>query len=276
MADHSVAELWDIGLHDLAIGYSLDKPVLSNLNATLPAGKITMILGESGCGKSTLLRHLLGLMRPLAGAVTMGGRDIFQLKPKEFRRLRRRMGALFQDGALLGAFTLFENVALPLREHTRLSPATIADIVNHKLDLVGLADAGERYPNQLSGGMRKRAGLARALVMNPPILLCDEPTSGLDPINAAQMDKLLLDTAGYFQGMTTVVVSHDLSSIERIADYMILLHSGGIAFSGSRKDFLASDDLYVKRFLNSETAGTDRPPVVLAPEVQAELDRWLE
>ncbi len=274
--DNSVKQLWDIGLRDLTIGYSLDKPVLSHLNATLPAGKITMILGESGCGKSTLLRHLLGLMRPLTGSATMGGRDIFQLKPKEFRRLRRRMGALFQDGALLGSFTLFENVALPLREHTRLSPDTIAEIVNHKLGLVGLAGAGDRYPNQLSGGMRKRAGLARALVMNPPILLCDEPTSGLDPINSAQMDKLLLDTARYFQGMTTVVVSHDLASLERIADHVLLLHAGGIAFSGDLKDFLASDDPYVKRFLNSEPLQAGRPPIDLQPAVQAELKKWLD
>ena len=266
---------WNIELRGVTIGYSTGRPVLSDLNALLPGGRITMILGESGCGKSTLLRHLLGLMRPFSGVISMGGRDIFKLPARDFRRLRRRMGALFQDGALLGSFSLFENVALPLREHTRLSEATITEIVDHKLSLVGLKGVGDRYPNQLSGGMRKRAGLARALVMNPPILFCDEPTSGLDPINAAQMDQLLADTARFFKDMTTVVVSHDLQSLHRMAEHVILLHNGGIAFAGDKEAFLASKNEYVLRFLNREPSAAARPPIELAAEVQAELNSWL-
>jgi phospholipid/cholesterol/gamma-HCH transport system ATP-binding protein len=274
-AQKTEAFAWNIELRDVTVGYTPDRPVLSRLNAALPGGRITMILGESGCGKSTLLRHLLGLMRPFSGTISVGGHDIFTLAPKSLRRLRRRMGALFQDGALLGSFTLFENVALPLREHTRLPEATIREIVEHQLSLVGLRGVGDLYPNQLSGGMRKRAGLARALVMNPPILFCDEPTSGLDPINAAQMDQLLADTSRFFKGMTTVVVSHDLHSLHRIAEHVILLHDGGIAFSGDKEAFLASKNEYAMRFLNAKPSAAARPPIELASEVQAELNIWL-
>ncbi len=160
---------WDIRLDGLTVGYG-DHVVLRDVNALLPAGEISMIIGGSGCGKSTLLRHVLGLQRPMAGTLSVGGRDLFALHRRDFRKVRRRMGVLFQDGALLGSLTLGDNVALPLREHTGLPKATIRQIVLHKLALVGLADYADYYPNQLSGGMRKRAGLARAIVMDPPIL----------------------------------------------------------------------------------------------------------
>jgi len=174
------------------VGYG-EKAVVSDVNVTLPGGRITVILGGSGSGKSTLLKHILRLHRPIAGRVTIGGHDIFNLSRKALRCLKQRLGLLFQDGALLGSLTLFDNIALPLREHTRLKEKAIAEIVRAKAGLVGLADFLGYFPNQLSGGMRKRAGLARAMVMDPEILFCDEPTSGLDPVNSAALDDLLLE-----------------------------------------------------------------------------------
>lgn len=266
---------WDIRLENLRLGYG-DRIVLDNITATLPAGAITMILGGSGCGKSTLLRHILGLQRPLAGHVHLGGNDLFALSGKNFRKTRRRMGVLFQDGALLGALTLGDNVALPLREHTRLPEKTIRDVVLHTLGLVGLADNADYYPSQLSGGMRKRAGLARAIVMNPPILLCDEPTSGLDPINAAQMDQLLLDMKAHFPGMTIAVVSHDLQSLYKIADFVLVLHEGRVVFSGDIASLRATTDPYLRNFLDRTPATGRTAPAALAPEVRAALTAWLE
>ncbi|BFR48152.1 ABC transporter ATP-binding protein [Nitratidesulfovibrio sp. HK-II] len=266
---------WDIRLDGLTVGYG-DHVVLRDVNALLPAGEISMIIGGSGCGKSTLLRHVLGLQRPMSGTLSVGGRDLFALPGRDFRKVRRRMGVLFQDGALLGSLTLGDNVALPLREHTGLPKATIRQIVLHKLALVGLADYADYYPNQLSGGMRKRAGLARAIVMDPPILLCDEPTSGLDPVNAARMDHLLLDMRANFPGMTIVVVSHDLRSLDAIADYVLMLHDGTAAFAGPVDELRASRDPYVRSFLDRRADEGERTDVSLAPEVQQALDAWLD
>ena len=183
-------EPWSIELNELCLGYG-KTVVLKDITDTFPAGEISVILGGSGCGKSTLLRHILGLNKPFRGSIKLGGKDLFALKEDEFRKVRRHMGVLFQDGALLGSLTLAQNVGLPLFEHTNLPQKMIDEVVDYNLSLVGLEKFRSYFPNQLSGGMRKRAGLARAMVMNPPLLLCDEPTSGLDPINSAQMDHLL-------------------------------------------------------------------------------------
>ncbi len=269
-------QAWDIRLTNLRLGYG-DHVVLDKIDAILPGARISVILGGSGCGKSTLLRHIIGLSRPMAGKITVGGKDVFSLSSLDFRRLRRRMGVLFQDGALLGSLTLAENVGLPLREHTSLKSTDIRDLVLHKLSLVGLADFADYYPNQLSGGMRKRAGLARALVTDPPILLCDEPTSGLDPINAAQMDALLLAMKKQYPEMTIVVVSHDLASLSTIADHVLVLHDGNVAFNGVQADLHATHDIYLRRFLDrqAEETPTGEPAVLaLAPKVRAALDAW--
>ena len=177
---------WDISFSSLSVGYG-DHAVLHDINATLPGGKVSVILGGSGCGKSTLLRHIIGLSRPISGNLRIGGQDLFSLPHAEARRIRRRMGVLFQDGALLGALTLVQNVCLPLSEHLRLPKDVLREAGLRVLRMVGLEDFADYFPNQLSGGMRKRAGLARALIAEPRILLCDEPTSGLDPITAARM-----------------------------------------------------------------------------------------
>ena len=268
---------WDIQLENLRLGYG-NTVVLDNINATLPGGRISVILGGSGGGKSTLLRHIIGLARPMSGKILLGGRDIFSLSDKEFRRLRRRMGVLFQDGALLGSLTLAENVGLPLREHTNLTAGDIRDLVLHKLSLVGLEKFPDYYPGQLSGGMRKRAGLARALITDPPILFCDEPTSGLDPINAAQMDTLLLSMKKQFPEMTIVVVSHDLASLHTIAEHVLVLYNGGVAFNGTPNKLAATNDPYLRRFLDrkpEEDIQTTPAHLTLAPEVRAALDAWL-
>jgi len=238
---------WDIVLEHATLGYG-DTVVLEDVNLTLSAGKITLVLGESGCGKSTLLRHIVGLNRPLSGHIFYGGRDIFSLPAPQFRRVRRRFGMLFQDGALLGALTLLDNVALPLTEHTRLPKDVTSAAALRALRLVGLADFANYYPAELSGGMKKRGGLARAIVTEPPVLFCDEPTSGLDPINAAQMDRLLLTMKAQYPAMTMVLVSHDLATVTHIAEYVIILRERGIAFTGTPEELVASTDSYIQSF----------------------------
>ncbi|MDL2216799.1 ATP-binding cassette domain-containing protein [Desulfovibrio sp. OttesenSCG-928-M14] len=240
---------WTIELQRVRMGYG-DTVVLDDISVTLPGGKISAILGGSGGGKTTMLRHIIGLNRPMSGKILLGGKDIFALGNKEFRMARRRMGVLFQDGALLGQLTVGQNVGLPLVEHTKLPPDVVREIVVHKLALVGLGDFADYYPSELSGGMRKRAGLARAMVTDPPILLCDEPTSGLDPISAAQMDELLLDMKERFPAMTIVSVSHDMASVKNIADNVVVLHKGGIGYAGDLAGLEGSSDPYLRRFLD--------------------------
>jgi phospholipid/cholesterol/gamma-HCH transport system ATP-binding protein len=272
-------ERCDIRFEALSVGYG-DTAVLSDIHAVLPAGGISVILGGSGCGKSTLLRHMAGLARPLAGKVHIGGQNFFDLPSKEFRRLRRRMSMLFQDGALLGALTLLENTALPLREHTRLPDAVIRAAAEHCLALVGLRGFGTYFPAQLSGGMRKRAGLARALVTEPRILLCDEPTSGLDPINAARMDQLLLALRARYPDMTLVVVSHDLAGLKHIADHILVLRDGALIFEGGYAALSASENPYLQNFLRRESPeeadGSAHMPGAVSPEIRAAVRKWLD
>lgn len=248
---------WDIVLEDLSVGYP-GLTVLQGVNARFPAGEATVILGGSGSGKSTLLKHILGLSRPIKGSILLGDQDLAKLSGRKLGRFRRRLGVLFQDGALLGSLTLAENVALPLQEHTSLKQGRIRDTVMAKLELVGLADFAHYYPSQLSGGMRKRAGLARAIVEDAPILLCDEPTSGLDPINAALMDRLLKDMNQRL-GVTLVVVSHDLDSLDVLADHVLVLNQGRAVFMGTLEELRATDDSYLRHFLDREPEEQDLP-----------------
>ena len=186
------------------------------------------------------------------------------------------MGVLFQDGALLGALTLAQNVTLPLSEHVRLPRRLLREAALRVLRMVGLDSFADYYPNQLSGGMRKRAGLARAIIAEPRILLCDEPTSGLDPITAARMDDLLLSLHAEYADMTLVVVSHDLASLRRIADYVLVLRDGGAVFAGTLAELEASGDAYLRQFLRREAGAEEldlrQPP---DPEVRAALEKWL-
>lgn len=267
---------WDIKFENLALGYG-DRVVLSDINATLPAGKISIILGGSGCGKSTILRHIAGLGRPMSGSIVIGDHDITTMNHRDFRRLRRRMGMLFQDGALLGALTLGENVALPLSQHLCLPRKLLAEAAERVLAMVGLKGYSSYYPNELSGGMRKRAGLARAIIAEPLILLCDEPTSGLDPITASRMDELLLSLHRQYEHMTTVVVSHDLASVARIADFVLVLKDGKAIFTGTNAQLRASDNAYLRQFLAREPGKLEtdfeQPANV---RVRQALDKWLQ
>ena len=268
---------WDIRLEHLRVGYG-SRVVLDDVNAVLPGGRITVILGESGCGKSTLLRHVIGLSRPMAGRILYGGQDLFALPLRQIRRVRRRVGVLLQDGALLGSLTLAENVGLPLAEHTNLSGQVIREAALRTLRLVGLGDFADFYPNELSGGMKKRGGLARAIVTEPPILFCDEPTSGLDPINAAQMDQLLLDMRAVYPDRTMIVVSHDLASVARIAEHVLVLRQGRVVFSGTYPELRESGDAYLRRFMERKAEHGEERTVVsaAAPEVRRALDAWLQ
>lgn len=240
----------EIRLEAVSVGYT-NRLVLSGVDAVLPSGQISVILGGSGGGKSTLLKTILGLLPPTEGRVLMGDSDLYALSGDELREIRRRMGVLFQDGALLGSIPLGENIALPMREHTRLDEDIIETIVRMKLGLVGLDDFMDYFPNQLSGGMRKRAGLARALALDPRVLLCDEPTSGLDPITAADLDQLILELKEAF-GMTTVVVSHDLQSVFTIADHVVVLNKGHMVYQGGPDGLRDSQDDFLQQFLNRE------------------------
>ncbi len=269
---------WTIELEHLRLGYD-EHVVLEDVHAVLPGGKISVVLGGSGCGKSTLLRHIIGLSRPMAGRIALGGHDLFALPHRQFRRIRRSMGVLFQDGALLGSLTVAQNTALPLTEHTRLPLKIVREIVLHKLALVGLADFADYYPSELSGGMKKRAGLARAIVTDPPILLCDEPTSGLDPINAARMDELLLSMKERFPGMTIVSVSHDMAGVKAVADHVMVLHEGRAIFSGSREELQTTTNPYLRQFMERKTLegkeGDDDPRLHLDDTVRRMMHKAL-
>lgn len=248
-----VIEVWDL------VVQRGDRRVLDGVSFALRRGETTVVLGGSGCGKSTLLRHLVGLERPAAGRILIHGQDITALPELELNALRRRMGILFQGAALFNSMTVGDNVALPLREHTALPESTIQIMVRMKLGLVGLAGFEDYMPAALSGGMRKRAGLARAVAMDPEVLFFDEPSAGLDPVTAAGLDELILRLRQTFH-MTIVVVTHELPSVFQIAERVVMLDKGKVVLSGTLEDLRGSPDERVRRFL-------DRRP---APEVQDE------
>lgn len=225
-----------------------EREILKSINISVPKGKTTVILGGSGCGKSTLLKHLIGLLRPTRGKISINGRDIAVMKEEELNEVRKKMGVLFQGAALLNSMTVAENVALPIREHTRLNESTIMIMVRMKLDLVGLSGFEKFYPAQLSGGMKKRAGLARAMALDPDLLFFDEPSAGLDPVTAAGLDDLILKLRNVF-GITIVAVTHELPSVFTIADYVIMLDAGEVIFSGVIDELRRSENERIRMFL---------------------------
>lgn len=252
-----------IRTEELAIGYGT-KVISSGLNLEFPGGKLSTIVGGSGSGKSTLLRHILQLQPPLDGKIFIDDHDMGALSKAESRCIRQRTGVLFQDGAMLGSLRVKDNVALPLREHTRLTEGQILRIVQDRLEMVGLGHALDLFPNELSGGMRKRAGLARALAMDPQILFCDEPTSGLDPVMSAELDQLLLEMMCQFD-MTMVIVTHDLASMRRLADHVVLLGDKRCLFEGSVEELENTEDEYLRNFLDRTTTERDAPRLTLEP-----------
>ncbi len=216
--------------HELVVKYG-ENTVLSNVTTSFAPSRIQVILGTSGCGKTTLLKALIGLLKPAAGEVKLFGHRVADIDSAETMALLRRVGVLFQNGAMLGSLTTAENVALPLDMHTDLPKPIIDEMVQHRLAQVGLPHAAGLLPSELSGGMRKRAALARALALEPPLVFCDEPSAGLDPVTSAGLDELLLSLRETL-GITLVVVTHELASIERIADNIVFLHGGAVLFDG--------------------------------------------
>ncbi|MFN8643762.1 MAG: ATP-binding cassette domain-containing protein [Candidatus Binatia bacterium] len=237
--------------------------VFDHLSFRFPAGRISVILGGSGSGKSTALRLVGGLIQPTGGRVLVDGEDVTRLAERQLYRVRAKLGMLFQGGALLDSMSVFENVAFPLRERRQLSPAEVAQRVRESLDAVGLGDADGLLPSQLSGGMVKRAALARAIVTRPVMLLCDEPFSGLDPVSARRIEALLAAINQRF-GMTVVVVSHDIPSTMRMASQVLLLLPGG-AVEGTPAALQASADPRVAAFLHPDVEAALRAEVEVAP-----------
>jgi phospholipid/cholesterol/gamma-HCH transport system ATP-binding protein len=236
-----------IRVSDLDIGYGRTV-VLRGLNFSIEKGRITVVIGESGSGKTSLMKTLIGLMPPLAGEMVLAGERIDFDSQRSLEKLYLRIGVLYQTGALLNSLTLYENVALPIRIHHREWPkAKEAEIVRTMLGRVGLRDGENKYPFALSGGMRKRGALARAMVLEPDLIFCDEPSSGLDPITSAGLDELLLDLKTSL-GVTFVVVTHELRSIARIADRILVIRGEIILYDGEYADLPRSDDPYIRAF----------------------------
>jgi phospholipid/cholesterol/gamma-HCH transport system ATP-binding protein len=231
-----------------------DRTVLDDISFNVHRGDTLVIMGGSGCGKSTLLRHMIGSMRPTSGSVKLFGEDITNMKERELERVRLRFGMLFQSGALLASQTVGENVALPLLQHTEKSIDEIEEIVKQKLQMVGLTGFEDLRPDEISGGMKKRVGLARALALDPELLFSDEPTSGLDPIMTAVVDELTLKLT-HGSHMTAVVVSHDMTSAFRIATRMIMLGHGGIVAQGTPDEIRNSPNPEVQQFIHGEADG---------------------
>ena len=249
-----------ISLRDLRVNYG-EREILHGLSFEVMRGETLVILGGSGSGKSTLLRTLVGLERPTSGEIWLKGKNLAAISEAEMNEIRKRIGMSFQGGALFGSMTVGENVALPLREHTKLEGSTIEIMVRLKLDQVGLAGFENYMPSQLSGGMKKRAAVARAMAMDPEILFFDEPSAGLDPIIAAGVDELILELKKAFR-MTIVVVTHELSSAFLIADRMVLIDKGNVVAMGSKEEMRSSTHARVRQFF-------DRVP---EPEVSQEAD----
>jgi len=231
-----------------------DRTVLDEISFNVHRGETVVIMGGSGCGKSTLLRHMIGSMKPTSGVVKLFGEEITTMKERELERVRLRFGMLFQSGALLASQTVGENVALPLLQHTDKSPDEIEEIVKKKLEMVGLTGFEDLKPDEISGGMKKRVGLARALALDPELLFSDEPTSGLDPIMTAVVDELTLKLT-HGTHMTAVVVSHDMTSSFRIATRMIMLGHGGIVAQGTPDEIRNSSNPEVQQFIHGEADG---------------------
>lgn len=235
------------------------REILKGVSFSIPQGKVTVVLGGSGCGKSTLLKHLIGLLTPASGKILIHGRDITVMEEEEMNEIRKKMGVLFQGAALLNSMTIDDNVALPLREHTKLNESTIHIMVRMKLDLVGLSGFGHFFPSQLSGGMKKRAGIARAMALDPDVLFFDEPSAGLDPVTAAGLDELIVKLRDVFK-RTVIVVTHELHSVYTIADFVVMLDRGEVLFSGPLDALKQSADPRIRMFLERKPENVSYSP----------------
>ena len=237
-----------ISVRDLVVEYD-GRRVLDGLNLDIEHGETMVLLGGSGCGKSTLLRQIIGLEKPKSGSVYVKGTNITRCSKSDLKKIRRSIGVAFQSAALFNSLSISDNVALPLREHTRLAPSIIELVVWMKLAAVGLADHGKLLPSELSGGMKKRAAVARAIALGPEILVLDEPSAGLDPIVAAELDELILLLKHTFH-MTVIVVTHELASAFLIADRIAMLYQGSFSAIGTKDEIRGSQNPRVRQFLD--------------------------
>ncbi|RAY15174.1 ABC transporter ATP-binding protein [Actinomadura craniellae] len=228
--------------------------IWEDVSLTLPAGEISVLLGPSGTGKSVFLKTLIGLLRPERGHVWVGDQDVPRLSESKLYETRKLFGVLFQDGALFGSMNLFDNIAFPLREHTKKKEGEIKRIVMEKMELVGLVGAEGKLPGEISGGMRKRAGLARALVLDPEIILCDEPDSGLDPVRTSYLNQLIVDLNAQI-GATILIVTHDINTARTVPDNIGLLFRRQLVMCGPREMLLSSEEPVVRQFLNARRVG---------------------
>ncbi|MET0467847.1 MAG: ABC transporter ATP-binding protein [Aeromicrobium sp.] len=236
-----------------------------DVSLTLPAGQISVMLGPSGTGKSVFLKALIGLIKPDEGHIFIEGTDIATCSERDLYEIRKLFGVLFQDGAMFGSMTLFDNVAFPLREHTRKNESEIRDIVMEKMTMVGLVGAEMKLPGEISGGMRKRAGLARALVLEPEIILFDEPDSGLDPVRTAFINQLMVDLNAQTEA-TFLIVTHDINTARTVPDNIGLLYHRHLSMFGPREMLLSSEEPAVRQFLNAQTVG----PIGMSEEKDAD------
>jgi len=257
-----------IEITDLSKSFE-DHKVLDHVNLTIQTGATMVIIGRSGCGKSVLLKHIIGLMKPDEGAVLIDGVDVTKLSGHSLDKLRLKFGMLFQGAALFDSMTVEENVAFPLREHTTMSSETIRQRVQECLHLVGLEKAEDLQPSELSGGMRKRVGLARALAMNPEIILYDEPTTGIDPIMGDIINDLIIALRDRLK-VTSIVVTHDMRSASKVADHIAMLYNGRIVETGTPNQMKTSSNPVVQQFIKGEAIG----PIQEGLPDRRVLSRW--
>jgi phospholipid/cholesterol/gamma-HCH transport system ATP-binding protein len=228
--------------------------VWRDISLSLPPGEVSVMLGPSGTGKTVFLKSLVGLIRPDRGRVVVDGIDTVHCSERELYQVRKLFGVMFQDGALFGSLSLYDNIAFPLREHTRKTEAGIREIVHEKMAMVGLSDQDHKFPGEISGGMRKRAGLARALVLDPEIILCDEPDSGLDPVRTAYLSQLLIDVNAEIDA-TILIVTHDIQIARTVPDNIGMLFRGNLVMFGPREVLLTSDNPVITQFVNGRRIG---------------------
>ena len=271
MAQRDTAAETHVELEHVRMAFD-DRVVFPDLSCSFPRGKISVILGGSGAGKSTVLRLIGGLVRPQSGHILVGGTDITGLSERELFAVRHKLGMMFQGGALLDSMTVFDNLAFPLREHTDMTEEQIAAEVHDRLEAVGLADVDTLLPGQLSGGMVKRVALARAIIMNPEIVLCDEPFSGLDPISVRRIEALLI-AINCARSITVIVVSHHISSTMRMADRVLLL-TGDRVIEGEPAELKACADPRTAAFFDPTADVTDDDDVVAARRQATRKPRW--